>query len=533
MNNINLNKKDIEGLNKKGLNIDDIGSQIEKLNSGNIPVSLIRPASLDDGVIRFSREREQELSDKFEKNRSNSTYAKFVPASGAASRMFSKLTEILNKLDLGEITLKDLMENDDIDISFTNFFNALKRHELPFFDSLKISLKESGLDLENLIEENNIKIILEYILDKKGLKYGSLPKALVKFHKYADRSVSPIGEHFIESVLYAGDLKNNTNIHFTIPEQNLEDFQEEVLELKKLFKLKKGYQINTEFSFQMISTNTISINKSGEPVRDNNGDILLRAGGHGSLIGNLNKLSSDIIFIKNIDNITTGDRLNDIVESKKIIGAYLIEIRDKIFNSLKTLPRIIKDGESINEIYCFAKDVLNISLPAEFIEFDLEKKRIILLDNLNRPVRVCGMVKNMNEPGGAPFWIENRNGETTLQIIEGSQVDKDSSEQKEIFTQSSYFNPVDIVCSIKNHRGNIFDLNEFIEETRYFISEKSHGNEKISVLEHPGLWNGSMEKWISLYVEVPLTTFNPVKYVNDLLKDNHKPSTDTSFSELF
>lgn len=532
MNSIKLNKKDIEGLIKKGLSIEDINSQIEKLSRGNIPVSLIRPASLDDGIIQFSRERKQELSAKFEKNRSNNTFAKFVPASGAATRMFSKLTGIQNKLDLGEITLEDLKKNN-IDTSFTNFFNALKRDDLPFSNSLEISLKRSGLDLKNLLAENNIKIILEYILEKKGLNYGSLPKALVKFHKYADMSVSSMGEHFIEAILYAVDRKNNTNIHFTIPEQNLEDFKAEVLELEKLFTQKSRYQISTEFSFQMNNTNTISINKSNEPVRDNNRDILLRAGGHGSLLGNLNKLSADVIFIKNIDNITTGDRLNDTIENKKIIGAYLIEMREKIFNSLRTLPRIIKDGESINEIYCFAKDVLNISFPSDFIEFDLEKKRRILLDKLNRPVRVCGMVKNMNEPGGGPFWIENKSGETTLQIIEGSQIDKSSSEQKEIFSQSSYFNPVDIVCSIKDHRGNIFDLNEFIEDTRYFISEKSPGNEKINVLEHPGLWNGSMEKWISLYVEVPLTTFNPVKYVNDLLKDKHKPSKDTAFSELF
>jgi len=530
---INLNEKDIEALMKKGLSIEDINLQIERLSRGNIPVSLNRPAGLDDGIIRFSTERKLELSEKFDESRSNNTFVKFVPASGAATRMFSKLSSILSKLDIGEIIVEDLINNDSIDISFTDFFNALKKDELPFSDNLNVAITKDGLDLQNLLAENNIKIILEYILKKKGLNYGSLPKALVKFHKYADNSISPVGEHFIEAVLYAADRKNNSNIHFTIPEQNLEEFKAEVLELEQLFREKTGYKISTEFSFQPDNTNTISINESGDPVRDNDGDILVRAGGHGSLIGNLNKLAEDVIFIKNIDNITTGDRLNDIVEYKKIIGAYLIEIRDKIFNSLRTLPRIIKDGESINEIYCFAKDVLNISFSADFIEFELERKRKILLEKLNKPVRICGMVENMNEPGGGPFWIENKNGETTLQIIEGSQIDRNSPEQKEIFDKSSYFNPVDIVCSIKDHRGNLFNLSEFIEETRYFISEKSQGNKKISVLENPGLWNGSMEKWISLYVEVPLTTFNPVKYVNDLLKDSHKPSAETSFSEFF
>ncbi len=533
MNNIKFSKSDIEGLNKKGLDIDEINSQIGKLNRGNIPVPLIRPAGLDDGVIRFDSDRKEELANKFDEIRSKITFSKFVPASGAATRMFGLLSETLNKIELGEIEIEDLLKSDHTDITFTNFFNALKRHELPFVGSLEMSLKKNNLDLETLFIGNNIKTILEYILGEKGLNYGSLPKALIKFHNYADISVSPVGEHFVEAALYASDRKNNALIHFTIPEQNLIDFEEEVLVLKEIFSREKGYRINTEFSFQMISTNTISIDSSGEPVRDKSGNVQLRAGGHGSLLGNLNKLSSDIIYIKNIDNITTVDRLSDTIENKKIIGAYLIEIRDKIFNSLRTLPRIIKDGESINEIYCYAKDVLNISFPAEFIEFDLEKKRKILCEKLNRPVRVCGVVKNMNEPGGGPFWIKNKNDETSLQIIEKSQIDKTSPEQEEIFTQSSYFNPVDIVCSIKNHRGIIFDLNEFIEETRYFISEKSQGNKKTSVLEHPGLWNGSMEKWISLYVEVPLSTFNPVKYVNDLLKDNHKPSKDKKFSELF
>ena len=232
MNSINLNKKDIEVLNKRGLGIEDLNSQIEKFNRGNIPISLIRPAGLDDGIIRFNRERKQELCAKFEESRPNNTFAKFIPASGAATRMFSKLTVILSKLNIGEITEKELIENDGTDIAFTDFFNALKKDELPFIQSLGISLKKNGLNLKTLLSENNIKVILDYILNEKGLNYGSLPKALVKFHKYTDSSVSPIGEHFIEAVLYAGDRKNNSNIHFTIPEHNLETLEQRFLSWK-------------------------------------------------------------------------------------------------------------------------------------------------------------------------------------------------------------------------------------------------------------------------------------------------------------
>lgn len=531
MNNSKLSEKEIISLNKNGPDTEDINKQIDRLSRGNIPVSLIRPATIDDGIIRFSKERRLELSEKFDEISSDITIAKFIPSSGAATRMFSKLAENLKNLTLKNATPEELLEDENRDKSFTGFFNAVKKRELPFYDYLEIAVKNDGFDLDNLVSENSIEIILEYILGEKGLNYGSLPKALVKFHKYKDMAVSPIGEHFIESVLYTVNPGNITNIHFTIPEEYRDKFAKEVHDLKEFFK-QKGYEIITKFSVQDLRTNTISITKAGEPVRDNNGDLVLRAGGHGSLISNLNELSEDIIFIKNIDNVTTGDRLNDTIINKKLLGAYLIEVRNKIFSSLRTLPRIIKDGESINEIYCFAKDVLNISFPPDFIDFDLEKKRRILTDKLNRPIRVCGMVKNMNEPGGGPFWIEDKNGEVTLQIIEMSQLDNNSAEQSEIFTHSSHFNPVDIVCSIKDYRGNIFSLNDFVEESRYFVSEKQYNNGKILVIEHPGLWNGSMEKWISLFIEVPLTTFNPVKYVHDLFQDNHKPSEGTLFSDL-
>ncbi len=503
MNRIKLKENDIQFLKKYGLRMEDINSQLEKLERGNIPVSLLRPAGTDDGIIKLSNNRTLELAETYDRLSPEYTISKFVPASGDATRMFSDTSSFISNIE-----------------------------DLPFSDELKKCIEKNGSDLNSLISENRPETILEYVMTGKGLNYKSFPKALVKFHKYRDMAISPVGEHFAEAIKYCRGKENKFTVHFTISEKYSKEFREEVLLMEKLFS-NNNYKISAEYSFQEKSTNTISIHQNGDPVLDNDGNILLRAGGHGSLIKNLNNISSDIIFIKNIDNITTIDRLSETIQNKKVLGAYLIEIREKVFGALRTIPRIIKDGESINEIYCFSKDVLNISFPSDFIDFELEKKKKILTEKLNRPIRICGMVKNTNEPGGGPFWIENRRGEEILQIIERSQIDDKSQEQIEIFESSSHFNPVDIVCSIKDFRGNIFDLNYFIEESRYFISEKTYLNKKINVIEHPGLWNGSMEKWTTIFIEVPLATFNPVKYVCDLLRENHKPSEETSFTDIF
>jgi len=502
MNRTNLTERDIQFLEEQGIGLEAAESQIGRLTRGNIPVSLLRPAGTDDGILRLSKERKEELTERYDSQKGEFTIIKFVPASGAASRMFSDRQSLLAKI-----------------------------RELPFADDLNRQIEKDGATLDTLISENNSDTILEYLLTDRGLNYGAVPKGLVKFHKYQDRTVCPVAEHFAEAVRYTGEGEDTYPLHFTIPESFRTEFLGQTSILEKLF-LEKGYRIRSEFSFQDKSTDTLSIDGNGKPVRDKRGNLYLRAGGHGSLIRNLNTVNSDIIFIKNIDNITTVDRLHDTVTYKKALGGLLMEIQDKVFTSIRTIPRIIKDGESINEIYCFSKDVLNISFPSNFIEFELEKKKQVLTEKLNRPIRICGMVPNTNEPGGGPFWIRDTRGAETLQIIEESQIDKKSEEQVEIYGESSHFNPTDIVCSIHNHRGDRFQLDDFVEESRYFVSRKKYENREIRVLEHPGLWNGSMEKWISLYVEVPLSTFNPVKYANDLLRENHIPSVNTPFSSL-
>ncbi len=531
MKTLSLTHKDRLIIEKNHLTVDIVNSQFLNLKKGNIPVKLIRPASLDDGILQFSKEKKEELVKRFDENSINHSIIKFVPASGAASRMFGHLSCNLKRSRQTQTISPSLKDYNGENKYLSTFLEALRKHKFAFHDDLENVLKKDGKNFDNIIASCNTGTLLEYILEPKGLNYNYIPKGLVKFHKYSDISISPVGEHFLEAIMYAKGIDGKVNIHFTINKNFLQEFSFEVKKLQELFN-NFGYSVNVDFSFQGDETNTISINNTGEIVRDKEGNILLRAGGHGSLIKNLNDLKSDIIFIKNIDNVTTGDRLNDTIEYKKVLFSFLLEIREKIFSSINTLPKIIKDGESINNIYCFSKDVLNIPFPSEFINFELDKKKKILKEKLNRPVRICGMVRNENEPGGGPFWIHNKDGHISLQIVEKSQIDVSIPEQLEILKQSSYFNPVDIVCSTKNYRGEIFDLKDYVEESRYFISEKDYEGKQIKIFEHPGLWNGSMEKWISLFVEVPSSTFNPVKHVNDLLKMPHHTLGNTRFSDL-
>jgi len=532
MNIHNFSDKDLITIEENGLTAEVVNSQLLKLRRGNIPISLVKSASLDNGILHLSSERREQLIKRFDENSTKHSIVKFVPASGVASRMFSQLSLCLENLKLDRINLPDLTNHDGENKYLSTFFEALKNRKFAFYDDLGNTLKEGVEKFDNPSTNNDVKIILEHLLGPKGLNYNSLPKALIKFHKYSDMSVSPIAEHFLEAIMYSKGINNKANIHFTINKNYLREFTIATKELQELFN-NFGYQVNVDFSFQSNNTNTISIQNSGDIVRNKDGNILLRAGGHGSLLENLGDLKADIIFIKNIDNIIVADRLRDTIEYKKVLCGFLLEIKEKIFSFMDTLSKIVKDSESINEIFCFSNDVLNISFPSGFVDFDLEKKKKILNEKLNKPIRICGMVRNKKEPGGGPFWIYDKNGDISLQIVEKSQIDTSIPEQSEIFNQSSYFNPVDIVCSIKNYHGDIFHLKNYVEDSRYFISEKNYKGEQIKIIEHPGLWNGSMEKWISIFVEIPSSTFNPVKHVNDLLKDPHIPAEGTQFSDLF
>ena len=358
------------------------------------------------------------------------------------------------------------------------------------------------------------------MLNEDGMNYGQLPKGLLLFHSYADGARTPMEEHLVEGALYA-DTNGEANIHFTVSHDHVKLFEKCVDDKKGYYENKYGIHYNISFSEQKPSTDTIATNPDNTPFRNDDGSLLFRPGGHGALIENLNDIDADVVFIKNIDNVVP-DRLKaETIRWKKIIAGVLVDMQKKVFEYMRILDSGIYNHDKLEEIIrfvqrdlCCRNTILKEMEDAELVGY-LKKK-------LNRPMRVCGVVKNVGEPGGGPFLAYNKDGSVSLQILESSQIDTDNAEYMKMFTGGTHFNPVDIVCAIKDFRGNAFNLLDYVDESTGFISLKSKNGKDLKALELPGLWNGAMSDWNTIFVEVPLSTFNPVKTVNDLLRDSHQ-----------
>ncbi|MCK9255070.1 MAG: DUF4301 family protein [Bacteroidales bacterium] len=483
-----LNQEDINYLKSFKIHKTLIDEQLRLLNKSDSFLNIYDFASIKNGIKQI--ENPQIYEDIFNKKSENYKLAKFVPASGAATRMFKRY--ITYNL---EPNLKNLNDGD-----FYSVKNGLKNiKNFAFYKKLK-SLCTEPENLEEIVE----KILYS------GLNYANLPKGLLDFHNYPDSPRTAFEEHLHEANLLA-KKPENFDIHLTVSPEFLLDFHTKLEEINE----KTKYNFNLSFSEQEVSTNTISTYANGDIVRNNKGDVLLRPGGHGSLLTNLNKLNADIIFIKNIDNLTHGDYLEETILWKKVLAGVLIEIAEKI----KEIHFNIKNN--------FSKDVLDkakeyLEKQTNAIFENSENLKTDILNYINRPIRVCGMVKNTGEPGGGPFWVKDKNGKISLQIVEKAQINLEIPEQADYFANSSHFNPVDLVCYVKNPEGEKFELKNFVDKDSSFVSEKTHQGKNIKVLEHPGLWNGSMSDWISVFVELPLITFNPVKELNDLLRKEHQ-----------
>ncbi|QWB99412.1 DUF4301 family protein [Mycoplasmatota bacterium] len=442
---------------------------IRKFKQGTQFVNIVSPVTQNELTDSL------ELSDEYLKKDT----LKFVPASGAATRMFKDLYVYLN----------EQKETDFI----KKFFDELEK--FPFYHEIK----KADFDRNRL--GDRIEIINCILKDK--LNYGQLPKALIKMHSYDDFYANPIDEHIYEGEQYLNP--DHIGIHFTISKEHEDLFNDYV---KKASQDKDHLDIT--YSFQKEETNTLAVDMDNEPVLTEDNQPLFRPGGHGALLENLNDLDADIVFIKNIDNVCHRSKVKDTIDSKKKLASIGLKIKKQIDAHIKG---ILNDQYDLDEVNDFLKNTLNIVYMNE-----LTRDRA--LSFLNRPLRVCGMVKNQGEPGGGPFLVNNGDY-TDLQIIEKSEIDLNQEEYKEIFNQSQYFNPVDLVCFIKDYKNEKFNLLDYVNNNRYFITEKSYKGKKIKAIEHPGLWNGAMHDWNSVFVEVPLTTFNPVKTVNDLLREGH------------
>ncbi|MEA2106275.1 MAG: DUF4301 family protein [Bacteroidota bacterium] len=503
-------KKDIKQIEKQGLTIKEVEKQLERFKQGFPYLNLIKPATISDGVIQLDEAEISAYNKLYDDSKPDAL--KFVPASGAASRMFKFLFEFYGQAK-NQYESLDQIENDEV----KKFFREIKK--FAFYDELKATLQSTGYDIDKLLKNGEYKIILHYFLTEEGLNYGAKPKAVLLFHQDGHKIKTAFEEHLIEGAAYAKNNNGKVKIYFTIsPEQHAKMFDELLQKVKNEYEQKLNVQFEITYSQQKPSTDTIAVDLDNNLFRNDDETLLFRPGGHGALIENLNELTSDIIFIKNIDNVVPDRLKSETIRYKKALAGILISMREKVFQYLEKLESDKVAQNTIDEIIEFIQHDL-------CYHFNLEKSddpKNILFTILNRPIRVCGMVKNEGEPGGGPFWIKHPDNHTDLQIVETSQINQNDSGQMDILKQSTHFNPVDLVCCMNDYKGKKFNLLQYRDPETGFISNKSKDGRDLKAQELPGLWNGAMANWNTVFVEVPGITFNPVKTVNDLLRPEHQ-----------
>lgn len=518
-----FSKKDIRQIESSGISSADVEKQLAYYRQGPNYLKLSRPCTVKDGIAPVTSKQRKKLIDLYEREAGRYKLIKFVPASGAASRMFADWFSVIEKGSFGSGELN------------RKFFRDLKK--FPFFPLIKED--KTG---KELLDKKDIKGLLKFILSPDGLNYGDFPKALIPFHRYpsgnsnshssgtfagvilnakGNKLRTALEEHLLEATGYIAGTSGVSRIHFTLStehKQAVTKYLKKIMAKDECFGREK-YDIT--FSFQSVLTNTIAVDEANLPVRDEAGRLVFRPAGHGALLTNLNNLDADFIFVRNIDNIAPELISKENLPFRKMLGGMAMKTQKEIFSFLHDLKAGETDSSYIEKMVKYCSRRLNITFPQSFAKQTKKKKVEVLLSLLDRPLRVCGMVKNDGEPGGGPFWLEEKDGSQTLQIVENGHVDKRNPEQSAIWLQAKYFNPVDMVCCIKNYRGEKFVLDNYVDKDAYLISSKNEKGIKLKALEVPGLWNGGMAYWNTVFVELPLRVFNPVKTVYDLLRPEH------------
>ena len=500
------------------ISLDKIEGELLLFQSGIPKIMLERPATINDGIVKLSNEEFQKHADFFDKKKNKLKLKKFVPASGAASRMFKFLSEFLNDFDHENETINAYI-NRKKDKNLPVFLAGIEK--FAFYDQIKEKIKSLHTDYYSLESHEKSYHFIKTMLSPDHFDFANKPKGTLAFHKYFTHIATPVEEHLNECAFYAS-ANSVSNLHFTISKNHEDAFKKIVEEVKEKVEAKSGTKTEVNFSYQYKSTDTIAVDMQNKPFRNTEGALVFRPGGHGALINNLNDLNADVIFIKNIDNVIQ-NHIGEITLYKKGLAGILLDLQEQVFQILKAIENHEIAEKNIPEIVGFMQQKLNIDVLNDFQNDTLANKIYFIENKLNRPIRVCGMVKNEGEPGGGPFWISGYKGNVSLQIVESSQVDNHNHEQAEILAKATHFNPVDLVCAIKDYHGEKFDLIQFIDHSTGFIVHKNNKGKDLKGYELPGLWNGAMAKWITVFVEVPLLTFNPVKTVNDLLKPAHQP----------
>lgn len=511
-------KNEIKQIEDKGLTIAQVKSQINLFKAGLPFLNLKNAATIGFGIIRLSEFDKENYKRIFQNKRDEISILKFVPASGAASRMFKFLFKFLDEYNPKNESINAYINKHKAkDLSV--FLIGLEK--LPFFEEVIHQIHKNISNFNDLNYNQQRVEFIKAMLYSNQLNLAFYPKGLLPFHKYKEHVSTAFEEHLFEGALYASS-KNLANIHFTISEKHKHRFDEEFKFIEEDVEQRTNTKFNITFSYQKESTDTIAVTHKNEPFRDEDDQLVFRPSGHGALIKNLNELNSDIIFIKNIDNVVVKKYKKEVADYKMALAGILIELQEQVFSYLRKLNNDSQAESELVEIAEFLLNKLNINVNQEFEKYSIKHQIKYLKEKLNRPIRVCGMVKNEGEPGGGPFWIKEESGNISLQIVESAQVDKSNKTQKQIMKNATHFNPVDLVCGTKNYLGESFDLTKFVDDKTAFISAKTKSGKHLKALELPGLWNGAMANWNTIFVEVPLLTFNPVKTVNDLLKAPHQ-----------
>ena len=474
-------EKDLQQIEKHGLTPDAVERQLENFRRGFPFLKVVRAASPGDGVMVVGDAEAAAAVARYEREADRLGIVKFVPASGAATRMFKELFEFVNEGKRGK-GIDTLLDNIG---------------RFAFWPELKAVLPPDADD------KATVRAIV-----KDGLGYGQKPKGLVTFHAYPEGARKAVEEHLVEGAVYAA-ARGVARIHFTVSPEHIAGFETLLAEKVPVYEQRFGIRYDISFSVQKPSTDTIAVNPDNTPFRQDDGTLLFRPAGHGALIENLNEIDADVVFIKNIDNVTTDALRGDTIRYKKVLAGILLDLQERAFEYLKALE---VGGAELEPIVEFIEKRLCVKLPGSY-------DSAVLRAVLDRPIRVCGMVRNEGEPGGGPFWVGNPDGTQSLQIAESSQI---SPDDLPLMRSATHFNPVDLVCGMKNSKGVRFDLRRYTDPSTGFISSKSSGGRDLRAQELPGLWNGAMAKWNTVFVDVPITTFSPVKVVQDLLRPQHQ-----------
>lgn len=503
--------RDAEQLARLGIDAEEARRQLARLASPPPPPQLDRPCTLGDGIRRLEPEAEPTLSSAWEEAARTGRFTKFVPASGAASRMFAAAADALEGEPPGRSELAERRDaGDPVAAEVVELLDRVA--DLPFFAQLARVLDLSPAELVERARSDDYPTVLGAILSDDGLGYAERPKALIPFHRYEDGSRTPFEEHLVEGAGYLRDGNGVCRFHFTVPAQDRALFEARVSRLRS-----RAWHPSISLSVQHPSTDTLALEADGRPARLADGSLLLRPGGHGALIHNLDAADGDLVYVKNVDNVLPEPRQTPVVVWQRVLGGLAVTLRRRIDEAIERLSEApTPDDVEAADALC------RLELGWDATTGEKATRRGELLRRLDRPLRVCGVVPNTGEPGGGPFWVRGADSPPRPQIVEAAQVALDDPRQAEIWRASTHFNPVMLVAAVRKPSGARYRLTDFVDLEAVLVSEKPHLDRRLRVLEHPGLWNGAMAGWNSVFVEVPLETFAPVKTVVDLLRPEHQ-----------